>query len=95
MLLSRIRSGEAWQVISWETWYSLLYCTSCPSHKSVRKVGGMASKMLTSTVPGTGFYKYTCSVAKLCPTLCNPTDCSTPGSSVLHSLLEVAYSHVH
>ena len=30
-----------------------------------------------------------CSVAKLCPTLCDPMDCSTPGSSVLRSLLEL------
>ena len=27
-----------------------------------------------------------CSVAKLCPTLCNPMDCSTPGFPVLHYL---------
>ena len=27
-----------------------------------------------------------CSVAQLCPTLCNPTDCSTPGSPVLQYL---------
>ena len=30
-----------------------------------------------------------CSVAKLCPTLCDPMDCSTPGSSVLHYLSEL------
>ena len=29
-----------------------------------------------------------CSVAKWCPTLCDPVDCSTPGFSVLHYLLE-------
>ena len=29
-----------------------------------------------------------CSVAKSCLTLCNPMDCSTPGPSVLHYLLE-------
>ena len=29
-------------------------------------------------------------VAQLCPTLCNPTDCSTPGSCVLHYLPEFA-----
>ena len=34
------------------------------------------------------------SVAKLCLTLCDPMDCSTPGSSVLHYLLELAQSHV-
>ena len=31
-----------------------------------------------------------CSVAKSCPTLCNPMDCSTPGFPVFHSLLEFA-----
>ena len=36
-----------------------------------------------------------CSVAKSCPTLCNPMDCSTPGSSVLNCLLEFAQIHVH
>ena len=35
------------------------------------------------------------SVAKLCPTLCNPMDCSTPGFSVLHHLPELAQTHVH
>ena len=33
-----------------------------------------------------------CSVAKLCPTLCNPMDCSTSGSPVLHYLLEFAWN---
>ena len=36
-----------------------------------------------------------CSVAKLCPTLCDPMDCSTPGFPVLHHLLEIAQTHVH
>ena len=35
------------------------------------------------------------SVFKLCPTLCNPAVCSTPGFSVLHCLLEFAQIHVH
>ena len=36
-----------------------------------------------------------CSVAQLDPTLCDPMDCSTPGFSVLHHLLEFAQTHVH
>ena len=36
-----------------------------------------------------------CSVAKLCPTLCDPMDCSTPGFLVLQYLLELAQTHVH
>ena len=35
------------------------------------------------------------SVTKLCPTLCNPMDCSVPGFPVLHHLLEFAQAHVH
>ena len=31
----------------------------------------------------------------LCPTLCNPMDCSTPGFPVLHHLPEFAQVHVH
>ena len=34
------------------------------------------------------------SVTKSCPTLGNPVDCSTPGFSVLHYLLEFAQTHV-
>ena len=36
-----------------------------------------------------------CSVAQSCPTLCDPTDCSTPGFPVLHFLPEFAQTHVH
>ena len=35
------------------------------------------------------------SVAQLCPTLCNPMDCSTPGFPVYHQLLESTQTHVH
>ena len=36
-----------------------------------------------------------CSVVKSCPTLCDPMDCSTPGSSVLYHLLAFAQIHVY
>ena len=36
-----------------------------------------------------------CSVTKLCLTLFNPMDCSTPGLPVLHHLPEFAQAHVH
>ena len=35
------------------------------------------------------------SVAKSCPALCNPMDCSTPGFPVHHHLPEFAQIHVH
>ena len=36
-----------------------------------------------------------CSVAKLCPALCNPMDFSMLGSPVLHYLAELAQTHAH
>ena len=35
------------------------------------------------------------SVSQLCPTLCNPMDCSTPGFPIHHQLPELAQTHVH
>ena len=35
------------------------------------------------------------SVAKLCMTLCDSMDCSMPGFSILHYLLEFAQIHIH
>ena len=35
------------------------------------------------------------SVAQLCPTPCDPIDCSMPGFPVHHQLLELAQTHVH
>ena len=34
-------------------------------------------------------------IAQLCPTLCDPMDCSMPGFPVHHQLLELAQTHVH
>ena len=34
-------------------------------------------------------------VAQSCPTLCDPTDCSTPGLPLHHQLPELAQTHVH
>ena len=35
------------------------------------------------------------SVAQLCPILCDPMNCSTPGLPVHHHLLEFTQTHVH
>ena len=34
-------------------------------------------------------------VAQLCPTLCDPMNCSMPGFPVHHQLLEFTQTHVH
>ena len=38
---------------------------------------------------------FCCSFTKSCLTLCSPTDCSTPGSPVLHHLPEFSQTHVY
>ena len=35
------------------------------------------------------------SVAQLCPTLCDPMNCSTPGLPVHHQLPEFTQTHIH
>ena len=42
-----------------------------------------------------GMFRSVSSVAQLCPTLCNPMDCSTPGFPFHHQLLEFTQTHVH
>ena len=57
---------------------------------------GMAthSSILAWRIPQTESCCY-CSVAKSCPALCDPTDCSTQGFFVPHHLPEFSQVHVH
>ena len=57
----------------------------------------LAHGLFTTEPPGKSLFlpHCYCSVAKSCPTLCNPMDYSKPGSPVLHSLPEFAQTHVH
>ena len=40
-------------------------------------------------------FSWVSSVTQLCSTLCNPMDCSTPGSLVHYQLPDLAQTHVH
>ena len=44
----------------------------------------------TPPPPAHGMGLTCCSVTRMCPSLCNPMDCSTPSFCVLHCLLEFA-----
>ena len=41
------------------------------------------------------FYIQFSSVSQLCPTLCDPMNCSMPGLPVLHQLPEFTQTYVH
>ena len=49
----------------------------------------------TRTLQKTANKRSVSSVTHLCPTLCNPMDCSTPGFPVHHQLPEFTQTHVH
>ena len=48
-----------------------------------------------TSCPLSSCFIYCCSVPQLCPTLCNPMDCSTPGFPVLLCLPEFVQTYVH
>ena len=50
--------------------------------------------LLLHKVPCVSSMGYCCSVAKSCPTLCDPMDCSQPGFPVLHYLPEFIQTHM-
>ena len=61
-------------------------------YSRTRTISGVSEQKTESSV---GIFNSCCSDGKSCLTLCNPMDCSTPGSSVLHYLPEFAQTHVH
>ena len=56
----------------------------------------LAGRFFTTEPPGKYYIIGSCcSVAKLCPTLCDSVDCSMTGYFVLHCLIEFAQIYVH
>ena len=70
-------------------WQVILHLSERAHQSGVLLLSG--SRVGTSEFEGS----VCCSVAKLCPALCDPMDCSTPGLPVLHYLPEFAQTHVH
>ena len=82
--------------VLWETrlclpssWFALEY--QVPALNVVGQPMGFGIIFLETHI----LYIWCCSVAKSCPTLCDPMYCSTPGFPVPHYLQEFAQIHVH
>ena len=69
-------------------------CADDPSYNKLYMTSSNFLKFLFSSTL-LNIYCCCCSVAKSCPVLCDPMDCSTPGFPVLHYLPELAQTHVH
>ena len=67
--------------------------SKCGGEKSIGKNNGLCACIICSCLLRSLAASY--SVAKSCPTLCDPMDCSTLGFSALHYLLVFAQTHVH
>ena len=67
---------------------SAQYATGDQWRNNSRKNEGMEPKQKQQD------YQFS-SVAQSCPTICNPTNHSTPGLPVHHHLLEFSQSHIH
>ena len=72
------------------------------AHQALLSMGSSRQEhwgRLPCTSPGTYLFSPVqfqfSSVAQSCPTLCDPMDCTTPGLSVHHQLLELTQTHVH
>ena len=77
--------SENWHLSVWRS--LLVFITLCP-HLNWTTVFRLNSENFSSSV------QFSC-VAQLCPTLCDPMDCSMPGFPVHHQLPELAQTHVH
>ena len=69
---------------------SLLIKVKEESEKAGLKVSIQKTKIMAS-----GPISSVSSVAQACLTLCDPMDCSMPGITVHHQLLELTQTHVH
>ena len=104
--LENPRTGEAGGLLSMVTesvWLKRLSSSSSSSSLLIKKTPIIVSfkiyfhgDLAFSWVLNFRFAKWSCcSVAKSCPTLCNPVACSIPGFPFVHYLLDLAKSHVH
>ena len=70
---------------------------SSRSRKQIR-ISCIAGEFFTAELPGKPHEWHSVqfiSVTQLCPTLCDPTECSMPVFLVHHQLLDLAQTHVH
>ena len=94
--------GQKWEVflclyLNWFHSFCIFTIWFCPMWHNREGNQNQPYLMLKKKKKLSNFWNtwYCCSVAQSYPTLCNPTDCSTPGCPVLHHLPELAQTHVH
>ena len=74
---------------------TLLYCIGFAIYQHESWIKPTSLTSLASSKKIININSYCCSVTQLCPTLCDPMECSMPVFLVLHHLPELAQTHVH
>ena len=84
-------------MLSWVSCHSDWFTSSEVFHKKVLDTGSShhTTLLLTSALSVYCLQYCCCSSTQSCPTLCDPMDCSKPGFTVFHHLLELVQTHVH
>ena len=88
-------SSLGWSRITWRIFKVVLMADSIPDCLSQDLWTYVRAPVSSHSDQHWGYYVCCCSVAQLCPTLCDLMDCSTAGFPVLYYLLEFAQTHVH
>ena len=76
-------------------WVAISFSRDLPNPGIVPGSPALQADALLSKPPGKHASVQFSSVAQLCPTLCNPMNCSTPGLPVHHQLPEFTQTHIH
>ena len=76
--------------VSWHTFLTCTWLAQCPYEIPI-----LPRLDLLEVFCYVLLLKSFSSVAQLCPTLCEPTDCNMPGFPVYHQFPELAQTHVH
>ena len=74
---------------------TMLHCLSLPSSEVYFHFLLLIKEIFTRWGTGKSFWLQFSSVARSCPTLCDPLDCSMPGLPVHHQLPELTQTHVY
>ena len=88
-------NGGSWVWVRCRNWQMLYVCLLPDSWCTGNRAYELLLFCWEQALVLTPWNKDPVIVQSLCPTLCNPLDCSRPGFPVLHHLLELSQTCVH